>query len=78
MIDSELVTTVLVITLVGIGLVVAGGIAYIADDAVRRRRTARGAGAARHAAAPDRDPAPAPSPAEAPPTHGREPAGHPA
>ncbi|MFC3996833.1 hypothetical protein ACFOVU_12960 [Nocardiopsis sediminis] len=37
MIDPVLLTMMLVITLGGIGLVAAVGIAYIIDDAIRRR-----------------------------------------
>ncbi|MFC4561811.1 hypothetical protein ACFO4E_08070 [Nocardiopsis mangrovi] len=40
MIDPALLTLMLVITLGGIGVVIAAGVAYIADDALRRRETA--------------------------------------
>ncbi|MBV2364601.1 hypothetical protein ACFPZ0_01015 [Streptomonospora nanhaiensis] len=56
MVDSALMTTMLVITLAGIGLVFLGGAAYVVYEAVQRRLDARAGvpapGARRRPAAP--------------------------
>ncbi|MDA8370319.1 MAG: hypothetical protein M0026_10675 [Nocardiopsaceae bacterium] len=41
MVDTTLITTVLVITLAGIGVVFAGGIAYVVKEEIQRRRGTR-------------------------------------
>ncbi|MDA0565604.1 hypothetical protein LG943_14955 [Streptomonospora sp. S1-112] len=56
MVDSALMTTMLVITLAGIGLVFLGGVFYVGYEAVQRRLDAR-AGVTASAAGAERRPA---------------------